>query len=104
MRIFNRWKKINAYTSVNIEITNELTAQDYQNIYHRLIQFIDYEKIININDFLDLEIIKYLDENLEHKNDDLRRDKWGRIGEYIFNMINKIILLIYIYFYNIKSN
>ena len=80
-------KKINAYTSVNIEITNELTEQDYQNIYHRLIQFIDYEKIININDFLDSEIIKYLYENLEHKNEDLRRDKWGRIGEYIFNMI-----------------
>lgn len=80
-------KKINTYTSVNIEITNELTEQDYLNIYHRLIQFIDYEKIININDFVDPEIIKYLDENLEHKNTDLRRDKWGRIGEYIFNMI-----------------
>lgn len=80
-------KKINTYTSVNIEITNELTEQDYLNIYHRLIQFIDYEKIININDFVDPEIIKYLDENLEYKNADLRRDKWGRIGEYIFNMI-----------------
>lgn len=80
-------KKINTYTSVNIEITNELKEQDYINIYHRLIQFIDYEKIVNINDFVDPEIIKYLDENLEHENTDLRKDKWGRIGEYIFNMI-----------------
>lgn len=80
-------KKINAYTSINIEITNELTEQDYLNIYHRLIQFIDYEKIVNINNFVDPEIIKYLDENLEHENTDLRKDKWGRIGEYIFNIL-----------------
>lgn len=80
-------KKINTYTSVNVDITDELTEQDYLNIYHRLIQFIDYEKIVNINNFVDPEIIKYLDENLEHENVDLRKDKWGRIGEYIFNII-----------------
>lgn len=80
-------RKINTYTSVNISIAKELTKIDYLNIYQRLIQFIDYEKIINKNNYLDAEIIKYLDKSLEHDGDDLRKDKWGRIGEYIFNMI-----------------
>ena len=78
---------IKAHASVNLGITTDFALEDYREIYDRLIQFIDLEKIFNIDDILDPAIKKVLDEELIASTADLRKDKWGRIGEYIFNVL-----------------
>lgn len=80
---FNMIKK---HAAINLDITTELTLRDYNEILNRLISFVDYEKIYDIAQFDD-SIIQILDEEYLKDGADLRKDKWGRIGEYIFNII-----------------
>lgn len=86
-----RWllspETINAHATLNIDVEAELSSENYREIYDRLIQFIDFEKVITINDILDPSIKSILDSELINFSTDLRKDKWGRIGEYIFNII-----------------
>lgn len=86
-----RWllspEMINAHATLNINVEAELSSENYREIYDRLIQFIDFEKIININYLLDPSIKSILDTELVNFSSDIRKDKWGRIGEYIFNII-----------------
>ncbi len=65
----------------------KLSIENYREIYDRLIQFIDFEKVININKLLDPSIKSILDAELINFSANLRKDTWGRIGEYIFNII-----------------
>ena len=78
---------INAHTTFNIDVETELSIENYREIYDRLIQFIDFEKVINVNDLLDPSLKAILDAELINFSTDLRKDKWGRVGEYIFNII-----------------
>lgn len=78
---------INAHATLNINVDTNLSIENYREIYDRLIQFIDFEKVININDLLDPSIKSILDAELINFSADLRKDKWGRIGEYVFNII-----------------
>lgn len=78
---------INAHITFNIDVETELSIENYREIYDRLIQFIDFEKIINVNDLLDPSLKAILDAELINFSTDLRKDKWGRVGEYIFNII-----------------
>lgn len=80
---FNMIKK---HAAINLDITTELTLRDYNEILNRLISFVDYEKIYDIAQFDD-SIIQILDEEYLKDGADLRKDKWSRIGEYIFNII-----------------
>ena len=79
------FQMIKRHANINLGIGEELSLQDYNNIYDRLINFIDFERIYDIAS-LDSAIIEILDNELI-KDSELRRDKWGRIGEYIFNII-----------------
>ena len=79
------FQMIKRHANINLGIGEELSLQDYNNIYERLINFIDFERIYDIAS-LDSAIIEILDNELI-KDSELRRDKWGRIGEYIFNII-----------------
>ena len=78
---------LHLHATLNIDANIELTKENYREIYNRLIQFIDFEKVINIDETLDPAIKAILDAELFSPTADLRRDKWGRIGEYIFNII-----------------
>ena len=79
--------KLKTYTQVNIPIEKELDLQDYNNIYTSLINFVDYERILKC-EAVDESLKKILDEEyINNANEDLRTDKWGRIGEYIFNIL-----------------
>lgn len=78
---------LHLHATLNINADIELTKEDYREIYNRLIQFIDFEKVINIDGMLDPAIKSILDAELISSSSDLRKDKWGRIGEYIFNII-----------------
>lgn len=78
---------INAHATLNINVEAKLSSENYREIYDRLIQFIDFEKVITINDLLDPSIKSILNAELINFSTDLRKDKWGRIGEYIFNII-----------------
>ena len=79
--------KIKSYTQVNIPIEKELELQDYNNIYTSLLNFIDYERILDC-EAVDEHLMNILkEEYIDDNNADLRTDKWGRIGEYIFNIL-----------------
>lgn len=78
---------INTHATININVEANLSIENYREIYDRLIQFIDFEKLFNINELLDPSIKSILDTELINFSADLRKDKWGRIGEYIFNII-----------------
>lgn len=80
------FKMIKNHATINLGICDELTIEDYNEIYDRLMTFVDLEKIYNVAD-LDQGIIDILDKELEKDSTDFRKDKWGRIGEYIFNVI-----------------
>ena len=77
---------IKKHATINLGIDDELSIEDYNEIYGRLISFVDFEKIYNVAG-LDQSIIDVLDSELIKESSDLRKDKWGRIGEYIFNVI-----------------
>lgn len=77
---------IKKHATVNLGINTELTIRDYNEILNRLQSFVDFEKIYNTADFDDA-IVTILDQEYIEENSDLRRDKWGRIGEYIFNIL-----------------
>ena len=77
---------IKKHATINLGIDDELSIDDYNEIYGRLISFVDFEKIYNVA-CLDQSIIDVLDSELIKESSDLRKDKWGRIGEYIFNVI-----------------
>ncbi len=79
------FQMIKKHANINLGIGEELSLQDYNNIYERLLSFIDFERIYDIAS-LDPAIIEILDNELI-KDSDLRKDKWGRIGEYVFNII-----------------
>lgn len=78
---------IREHASMNIDVEQELSLENYREIYDRLLQFIDFEKIVNIDEYVDPVIKSVLDDELISDSKDLRKDKWGRIGEYIFNII-----------------
>lgn len=78
---------IKKHATVNLGKDFDPTLENCREIYNRLISFIDLEKIININEIIDPAIKRVLDEELIVSSTDLRKDKWGRIGEYIFNII-----------------
>lgn len=78
---------IKNHATVNLGKDFDPTLENCREIYNRLVSFIDLEKIININEIIDPAIKRVLDEELLNESTDLRRDKWGRIGEYIFNII-----------------
>lgn len=77
---------IKKHAAINLGIDDELSIDDYNEIYGRLISFVDFEKIYSVAG-LDPSIIDVLDSELIKESADLRKDKWGRIGEYIFNVI-----------------
>lgn len=76
---------IKKHANINLGIGEELSLQDYNNIYDRLLSFVDFERIYDITS-LDDSIIVILDDELI-KGTKFRKDKWGKIGEYIFNII-----------------
>ena len=78
---------IKKHATINLGIDDELSIDDYNEIYGRLISFVDFEKIYSVAG-LDQSIISVLDDELIKDSADFRKDKWGRIGEYIFNVIN----------------
>lgn len=80
------FEMIRRHAAINLGINEDLTIEDYNEIYNRLIGFVDFEKIYNVAN-LDPAIIAILDEELISDSSDLRTDKWGRIGEYIFNVV-----------------
>ena len=80
------FEMIKRHATVNLGIDEELTIDDYNEIYNRLIAFADFEKIYSAAN-IDQAIADVLDEELIKEKADLRKDKWGRIGEYIFNII-----------------
>lgn len=77
---------IKKHATINLDVDEELSLEDYNEIYNRLINFVDFEKIINVAE-LEQPIIDILDDELEKDSQDIRKDKWGRIGEYVFNII-----------------
>lgn len=77
---------IKKHATINLGIEEELSIDDYNEIYCRLISFVDYEKIYSVAGF-DQAIVDVLDTELIKDTEDFRKDKWGRIGEYIFNVI-----------------
>lgn len=77
---------IKKHATINLGIDDELSIDDYNEIYGRLISFVDFEKIYSVAG-LDQSIISVLDDELIKDSADFRKDKWGRIGEYIFNVI-----------------
>lgn len=80
------FEMIKKHATVNLGVGDDLTLDDFNEIYNRLIAFVDFEKIYTTAN-LDQAIIDTLDAELIKETADLRRDKWGRIGEYIFNAI-----------------
>lgn len=80
------FQMIKKHAAINLGIEEDLSLDDYNEIYLRLISFMDYEKIYDITSF-DEAIIDILDSELIKENSDIRKDKWGKIGEYIFNII-----------------
>lgn len=80
------FEMIKKHASINLGIDTELTLEDYNEIFDRLRNFVDLEKIYNVAE-LDQAVVDILDQELIKDSADLRRDKWGRIGEYIFNII-----------------
>ena len=80
---FNMIKK---HATINLGITEELSLRDYNEILNRLTAFVDFEKIYDVAQ-LDDSIIQILDKEYMSDGADLRKDKWGRIGEYIFNIL-----------------
>lgn len=77
---------IKKHATINLGVEEELSIDDYNEIYGRLISFVDFEKIYRVAG-LDQAIIDVLDLELIKDTEDFRKDKWGRIGEYIFNVI-----------------
>lgn len=77
---------IKKHATINLGIEEELSIDDYNEIYGRLISFVDFEKIYSVAG-LDQAIIDVLDAELIKDTENFRKDKWGRIGEYIFNVI-----------------
>ena len=77
---------IKKHAAINLDVNIELTLRDYNEILNRLISFADFEKIYNTADFDDA-VIEILNQEYIHEESDLRKDKWGRIGEYIFNIL-----------------
>ena len=80
------FQMIKKHATINLDVDEELSLEDYNEIYNRLIHFVDFEKIINVAE-LEQPIIDILDDELEKGSQDIRKDKWGRIGEYVFNII-----------------
>lgn len=80
------FQMIKKHATINLDVDEELSLEDYNEIYNRLINFVDFEKIINVAE-LEQPIIDILDDELEKDSQDIRKDKWGRIGEYVFNII-----------------
>ena len=80
---FNMIKK---HAAINLDATAEITLSDYNEILNRLTSFVDFEKIYDVAQ-LDSSIIEVLDKEYMSDGSDLRKDKWGRIGEYVFNII-----------------
>lgn len=80
------FKMLKKHATINLGIEEDLSLEDYNEIYNRLRAFVDLEKIYNVAT-LDKAIVEILDEELIKDSADLRKDKWGRIGEYIFNII-----------------
>lgn len=74
------------HATINLGSPEDLTIDDYNEIYLRLISFVDYEKIYDVAG-LDQSIVDVLDSELIKESSNLRKDKWGKIGEYIFNVI-----------------
>lgn len=79
------FSKIKKHANINLGINEEFSLQDYNNIYNRLLSFVDFERIFDVTS-IDDSIVGILDKELI-KEEKIRRDKWGRIGEYIFNII-----------------
>ena len=77
---------IKKHAAINLGVTEELSLRDYNEVLNRLTSFVDFEKIYDVAQ-LDDSIIQILDEEYMSDGADLRKDKWGRIGEYIFNII-----------------
>lgn len=80
------FEKLRAHACINLNLSEDLSLENLREIYDRLLQFADYEKIIDCA-VIDKSIIAILDNEYMKVGSDLRKDKWGRIGEYIFNII-----------------
>ena len=89
IRFFFSEKKILGYINNKVEVDFRSTLEDYVDLYKALNDFIDEENlIVNMDDFKK-ELSNYIDWEKYSNNEllKLRRDKVGKVGEYILNNI-----------------